>query len=87
MRSKRVALSRRELLLKSLAYRISTTLIELGLATIVGLFVGLSVLAWILFVNLLKLVWYSLFDLGWFNFMRRPGILPRLKRWLKIEAA
>jgi hypothetical protein len=85
--SKEVAISRRELLLKSLVYRAYTTIVELCLASLLKLLANIDVVAWVLLINALKLFAYFGFDMGWFSFLRRPGILPRLKRRLKVEAA
>ena len=86
MGSKSVSVTKRELMLKSLIYRIYTTLWELGLASILKLLVNIDVIVWVILVNLIKLLMYFAYDLGWFSFLRKPGVLKKVKRWMGIES-
>jgi hypothetical protein len=77
--------TKRELLVKSIIYRAYTTAVELVLAYILKLLVSIDVVVWVLLINALKVLSYFTYDLGWFSFLGRPGILRRLKRWLGVE--
>jgi len=85
MGSESVKISKKELLLKSVIYRAYTTLCELGLAYLLKLLVNIDVIMWVVLINLIKLLTYFGFDLGWFNFVRKPGLLKKFKRWLGLN--
>jgi hypothetical protein len=85
MGSKSVRVTKRELLLKSIVYRAYTTLWELALAYLLRLLVNIDVITWVLLVNLIKLLLYFAYDLGWFSFLHKPGVLRRVKRWFGVE--
>lgn len=81
---KQVRVSRKELLVKSLVYRAWTVCWESALASIL-LFIGATNLfLYILLVNAIKVAVYFAYDLGWFNFLRRPGLLRKIRRLLRV---
>jgi hypothetical protein len=85
MGSKSVEISKKELLLKSVIYRVYTTVCELCIAYILKLLANIDVITWVVLINLIKLLTYFGFDLGWFNFIRKPGLLKKFKRWLGLN--
>jgi len=77
--------TKRELALKSLVYRVWTMTWESALASIL-LWLGMAnIFLFIVLVNAIKIAIYFGFDLGWFSFTRRPGWLKRVRRWLGLE--
>jgi hypothetical protein len=79
--------TKKELVVKSLVYRAWTVCWESIFASIL-LYVGLANLfLYIVLVNAIKVVIYFGYDLGWFSFLRKPGFLKKVKRWLKLEQA
>jgi len=76
--------SRKELFIKSVVYRFYTTIVELFLASLLKLFMMIDVIMWVIIINMLKLIAYFLFDMGWFSYFRRPGILKHVKRWFRL---
>jgi hypothetical protein len=79
------SITKKELAIKSIIYRVYTTVVELILAYVLKLLADIDVIAWVLLINTLKLLSYFAYDLSWFSFLRKPGILKRLKRWIGIE--
>jgi len=79
---KSVRVSVRGLFVKSLIYRFYVTLVELALAYILKILINIDVIIWVLLINIVKLFAYFLYDLGWFTFIRKPGVLKKVKRWL-----
>jgi len=79
------SVSKRELLIKSIIYRAWTILWETALATILVMLGKANLFLYIIIVNIIKIAMYFAYDLGWFSFVRKPGILKKLKRWLRVE--
>jgi hypothetical protein len=80
-----VKITKRELMVKSIIYRVWTACWESVLASLL-LCIGMTnIFLYIALVNAIKVVLYFGYDLGWFSFVRRPGFLKRAKRWLRIE--
>jgi hypothetical protein len=81
---KQVKVTKKELLAKSLVYRAWTMCWESALASIL-LFIGMTNLfLYIFLVNAIKVAAYFAYDLGWFNFLRRPGLLRKIQRLLRV---
>ena len=78
------SVTRRELLAKSLIYRAWTMMWECLLATILIYLDLVNIYLYILIVNLIKIGVYFAYDLGWFNYIHRPGLLKKVKRWLGV---
>jgi len=75
----------RELLIKSLIYRAWTVCWESALAVLLVLLGKENLFLYIIVVNTIKIAAYFAYDLGWFSFVRKPGLLKRLKRWLGVD--
>jgi len=84
MGAKSVRVSKKELLLKSIVYRAYTTAWEFALALLLKLLINIDVLAWVALVNTIKIAMYFAYDVGWFSFTRRPGILKKVRGWLGV---
>jgi len=76
--------TKKELLAKSIIYRLWTVCWESALATILILLNQTNLYLYVIVVNTIKTVVYFAYDLGWFSFVRKPGVLKRLKRWLGV---
>jgi hypothetical protein len=82
---KEVKVTRRELAVKSLVYRAWTVCWETLLASVLVLLGHGNIYLFIAVVNAIKVAVYFGFDLGWFSFLRRPGLLRRFKRLIGLE--
>jgi hypothetical protein len=84
MGTKSVNISKKELMVKSVIYRIYTTLTELILAYMLKLLTNIDIMSWVILINLIKLLTYFAYDLGWFSFLHKPGVLKKIKRWAGV---
>lgn len=83
--SKTIKISKKEIMVKSIIYRVCTVIGESALASIL-IWIGLANLfLFILIVNTVKVLAYFLFDLSWFKFLRGLKLIEHVKRWLKLE--
>jgi hypothetical protein len=83
--SKDVRVTKKELVVKSLIYRVWTMCWESVLASILVCVGMVNLFLYIALVNTIKVVIYFGYDLGWFSFVKRPGFLKKVKRWLRVE--
>jgi hypothetical protein len=81
---KEVRITRRELAVKSLVYRAWTVCWETLLASLLVWLGHGNIYLFIAVVNAIKVAVYFGFDLGWFSFLHRPGLLRRLKRLIGL---
>ena len=65
--------TKEELLVKSLIYRVWTICWESALATVLIALHQTNLYLYILVVNGIKVAVYFCYDLGWFSFLRRPA--------------
>jgi len=79
------SVTKKELLIKALIYRVVVIGGESFLASILIFFGLTNLFLYIIIVNLIKIGFYFEFDLGWFSFVKKPGVLKKIKRLLKIE--
>jgi len=82
---KEVRVTRRELAVKSLVYRAWTVCWETLLASLLVWLGHGNIYLFIALVNAIKVAVYFGFDLGWFSFLHRPGLLRRFKRLARLE--
>jgi CBS domain containing-hemolysin-like protein len=76
--------TKRELLAKSIIYRAWTMCWEFALATALVLLNQTNLYLYVVVVNAIKVAVYFAYDLGWFSYVGKPGILKRLRRWLGV---
>jgi hypothetical protein len=65
---------KRELLVKSLVYRLFVILYEVVLALIVG-YIGFNILEFVAVNNLIKILGYFIVELWWFRYLRTRFML------------
>jgi hypothetical protein len=82
---KEVRVTKRELAVKSLVYRAWTVCWETLLASLLVWLGRGDIYLFIALVNAIKVAVYFGFDLGWFSFLHRPGLLRRFKRLTGLE--
>lgn len=82
---KELRITKRELMIKSLLYRFWTVIFEVVLASILMYVDITNLYVYIVLVNTIKVVAYFGYDLGWFSFVHRPGVLKIFKRWFRVD--
>ena len=78
------SITKRELVLKSIIYRVWTICWEAVLALFLTLLNMQNLFIFIAVVNLIKVAIYFIYDLGWFSLSKRP-LIKAVKRWLGVE--
>jgi hypothetical protein len=73
--------TKKELLVKALTYRVYVIVGELLLASIFYATDQANLFLFILVVNGIKITAYFLFDLAWFSYFRHAPIIRRVARW------
>jgi hypothetical protein len=75
--------TRKELLVKALTYRVYVIVGELLLAGILYAIGQANLILFILVVNGVKITAYFLFDLAWFSYFRHAPIIRRVAGWTR----
>jgi hypothetical protein len=75
--------TKKELLVKALTYRVYVIAGELLLASLLYAIGQANLILFILVVNAVKITAYFLFDLAWFSYFRHAPIIRRVARWAR----
>jgi len=80
-------ITKKELLVKALTYRVYVIVGELLLASTLHATGQVNLILFILVVNGIKITAYFLFDLAWFSYFRHAPIIRRVSEWARRRFA